>query len=224
MNQDNLKDFAYALAKGAVGMIPIVGAPASELLSVLVAPPLERRRDKWMTEIGELLRKLEQERQLDLEKLRDNQLFLDMVIQATQYALKTSDQEKKACFRNVIANTAIGESPEEAIAQVYLNLLDRYTVWHIRILVLFDDPEGWFQSRSARKPAPGSLSQLLLAAFPELTNQRAFYDLVWAELERDGMHKSGSLQTMMTSSGVFAGRTTEFAKRFLRFIKTDGFS
>lgn len=220
MNQDRLKDTAYAIAKGAVGMIPLAGAPASELLSLLVASPLERRRERWMTDVGERLHKLEQEGKVNLEELRDNDLFLDIVLQATQHALRTSDEEKRGHFKNVIENTAIGEAPEKAIAQVYLNLLDRYTVWHVRMLKLFDDPEEWLRSHSIPKPTAtmGSLFHVFHTAFPELSNQRAFCDLIWAELERDGMHKSGALETMISGGGMFASRTTEFGRGFLHFI------
>lgn len=222
MNRNIMKDAAYALVKGGVGMIPLAGAPASELLALLVAPPLEKRREKWMTDVGERLAELEKDERIHLEKLRDNEVFLDIVLQATHHALKTGEKEKLQYFKNVVANTALGESPEKAIAQIYLNLLDRYTVWHIRILLLFDDPESWFALNSAVKPniTMGGLSHVVRAAFPELEGQNEFCDLVWAELERDGMHNSGSLQAMMSSNGMFASRTTKFGKKFIKFIRT----
>lgn len=216
----NKQDIGYVFAKGLVGAIPYVGAPAAELLSLLVASPLEKRREKWMTDVGERLRKLEKERIIDLEKLQNNDLFADMVLQATHHAIKTSEIEKLLYFRNAIANTAIGNSPDKAIAQVYLNLLDRYTVWHMRLLSLFDNPELWLNRNGVAKPnaTMGSLALVLKAAFPELAHRHEFYNLVWNELERDGMHKSGSLQTMVSSAGMFAPRLTEFGKGFLRFI------
>jgi len=40
MGNQKAKDIGYALIKGAIGALPYVGAPASELLSVLIGPPM----------------------------------------------------------------------------------------------------------------------------------------------------------------------------------------
>jgi hypothetical protein len=41
-------DKAYAIARAAVGSIPIVGSAAVELLFSILAPPFEKRRSEWM--------------------------------------------------------------------------------------------------------------------------------------------------------------------------------
>jgi hypothetical protein len=220
MDKEKTKDIARALVKGGVGAKPLVGVPTVELLSVLVASPLEKRREGLFTNIGERLIKLEQEGKIDLEKLGENDQFIDIVLQACQNAIKSSETEKINCYKNIIENAALGEAPEKAVSQVYLNALDRYTSWHIKILVLFDDPRRWFDSRKVPTPnlTMGSLSSLLETAFPELKGRSDFYNLVWSELGRDSMHTSGSLQTMMSSGGMMTKRTTEFGRNFLRFI------
>lgn len=138
-----------------------------------------------------------------------------------QDAIKTSEAEKINCYRNVIENAALGETPGKAISQVYLNMLNRYTSWHIKILVLFDGPEQWFQKRNRAAPQlmMGSLSAMLETAFPELKGQRDFYNLIWSDLKLDGMHSTSELQTMMSSGGIMSPRTTGLAKNFLAFIK-----
>ena len=135
-------DVAYSLVKAGLGSIPIAGAAASELLALLVTPPLERRRNEWMNDLGERLRQLEQEKGLELESLSDNDLFIDTVLYATQLALRTSEKEKKEYLRNAIVNCALGDTPEQSLAKMFLNLIDQFTVWHLKILNLFDDPEG----------------------------------------------------------------------------------
>jgi hypothetical protein len=42
-------DVAHALAKGAISTVPLIGAPAAELFSLIVTPPLERRRAEWVS-------------------------------------------------------------------------------------------------------------------------------------------------------------------------------
>lgn len=42
-----LGDRLHTLAKVGIASIPVVGAAASELFIVILAPPLEKRRVKW---------------------------------------------------------------------------------------------------------------------------------------------------------------------------------
>ena len=87
MKKDKTKDITYSITKAGIGSIPIVGAAASELLGLLVTPPLEKRRGKWMLEIGERLKELEENHHIDLEQLSENETFIDIVLQTTQLVL-----------------------------------------------------------------------------------------------------------------------------------------
>ncbi|MFO7656665.1 MAG: hypothetical protein R6W78_06325 [Bacteroidales bacterium] len=220
MDKDQKKNIAYSIAKAGLGLIPIAGAAASELLQLLVTPPLEKRREKWMEEIGNKIRNLESNHQVDLESLQNNQIFLDVVLQTTQQALKTSQKEKLDYYKNAILNTAIGEHPEISEIQIFLNLISDYTVWHVKILKLFDNPTDWFKRYSLSTPnfISADLSSVLEIAFPELKDKRDFCNLIWDDLHRSGLHNSGNLQAMISGSGLMVSRTSEFGKKFLRFI------
>jgi hypothetical protein len=221
MDKDKLKDVGYAITKAGLGSIPIAGAAASELLSLIVASPLEKRRDKWMIEIGERLKKLEDKGTINLESLKDNPSFIDTILQTTQLAIRTSDNEKIGLFQNVLINSALIETPDQAETQIFLNLIETFTTWHIRILKLFDNPPNWLKSNNKTIPnfMGAGLSSILEIAYPELTGRSDFYNLIWDDLHRAGLHNSGSLKTIMSSNGLMANRTTEFGKRFLRFIE-----
>ena len=55
-------DVAHALTKAGLSMIPVVGGPAVEIFQHLVQPPLERRLNEWMEQVGEsprVLRRLQ---------------------------------------------------------------------------------------------------------------------------------------------------------------------
>jgi hypothetical protein len=45
--------------------------------------------------------------------LAQNEQFLDTIIQATSYAIKTSEAEKLNAFKNAVVNTAIDEAPDK---------------------------------------------------------------------------------------------------------------
>jgi len=49
-------DVAHALAKAVISEVPLIGAPAAELFSLVVTPPLERRRAERLNAIAERLK------------------------------------------------------------------------------------------------------------------------------------------------------------------------
>jgi hypothetical protein len=220
MKKETKDDISYSIAKAALGSIPIVGAAASELLQLLVTPPLEKRRNEWMIEVGEKLKQLEQKEELDLTKLASNDVFIDVVLQTTQLALLTSEKEKIQYFKNVILNSAVEENPNITEVHIFLNFISTFTIWHIKILKLFDNPEDWFKKNGKSMPSymAAGLSNVLEEAYPELTGKRDLYDLIWDDLSRAGLHKTSGLHTTMTGSGLMVQRTTPFGKEFLEFI------
>ena len=141
-----------------------------------------------MIEVGEKLKQIEQKEELDLTKLANNDVFIDVVLQTTQLALRTSEKEKIQYFKNVILNTAVDESPNITEVQIFLNFISNFTVWHIKILKLFDNPEDWFKKNGKSLPnyMAAGLSNVLEGAYPELTGKRELYDLIWDDLSRAG--------------------------------------
>lgn len=58
------------------------------------------------------------------------------------------------------------------------------------------------------------LSSILDLAYPELKGRREFYDLLWDDIKRAGLHKISELPITMTGSGLMVPRTTNFGKKF----------
>lgn len=223
INKTTGKDIVYAAVKAGVGSVPLIGSAASELLGLLVTPPIEKRRAEWMNDVGQRIKELEKSGRLDLNSLADNEQFVDTVLQATTYALKTSDELKIAALKNAIINTALNEAPDKTISQIFLNLIDSFTSLHIQILNLFNDPENWFKSNNKRLPnyMSAGLINVVTEAYPDLKGQNELLNIIWDDLKRAGLHNSGSLNTMMTGNGLLSQRTTDLGKEFLRFIKEE---
>lgn len=220
INKTTSKDILYAVTKAGLGSVPLAGAAASELLGLIVTPPLEKRRQKWMLEIGERLKRLEEKENIDLEGLSTNEQFIDTVLQATSLALKTSEKEKLIAFKNAISNTAIGEAPDKIKSQIFLTLLDSFTVWHLKILYFINDPKEWFKISEVSAPnfSMGSLSTVLKSAFPDLQDQDELLDVIWDDLHDAGFHRTSGLNSMMSGDGTLQNRTTNLGKEFLEFI------
>ena len=214
-------DGALAVARAGLGAIPIAGSASIELLTTIVTPPLEKRRNKWMQEVGEALRQLEENMGVVLESLSENDQFIDIAIEATQIAIKTSVQEKREALKNAILNVALPNPPEESLQNLFLSLIDTLTVWHLKLLELFNDPPEYIQKHRLQSGniSMGAMSHLVENVFPELKGRRDLYDLIWKDLYSRALVTTDGLHTMMTGSGIVTKRTTKIGILFLEFIK-----
>ena len=206
-------DAAYGIVKGLVGVVP----GAVEILERVFAPPIARRQREWARDVAESLRQLES-RGVRLDDLRDNPTFIDAVLRATDAAIRTSQQEKRQALLNAALNAASPGAPDAALQQMFIALIDRFTEWHLRILKLFAAPAEWRNSENQGLRDTNSLASLIEQAYPQLRGRRELYDLIWSDLHTAGFHRTGSLQTMMTSA--MAKRTTELGDAFLAFISS----
>ena len=99
-----------------------------------------------------------------------------------------------------------------------LNLLDKYTLWHIRILHLFRNPKA-FEQVDVSGVMMGSANIVVKQVYPEIANEPELLGKIVKDLQTDGMMPEGNfLGTMMTSSGIVSPRITELGSKFLDFI------
>ena len=213
-------DAANSLVRAGLGMIPLAGAPAVELLNYLVAPPLEQRRTEWFEQIGLRLQELEKKQGISLDGLRDNQCFIDIVMQATQVAMRTSQEEKRKALQNAAINSALSTAPEITLQQIFINYVDVFTVWHIKLLDLFNNPSEWAAKRKHQFPSlfAGGLSNIVESAFPELCGRRDLYDQIWKDLVIKGLVNTDTLHVTMSASGLMEKRTSSMGEQFMKFI------
>jgi len=204
-------DTAHVGAKAGLSAIPVVGGPAAELLQFLLQSPIEKRRDQWMLEVAEGLRTLEAEG-LRLEDLQSNDEFVSIVLQATHIALRTHQAQKRDALRNAVLNVANGSSVEDALQSLFLNLVDSFTEWHLRILKLFHAPPV------VPGLTMGGGANVLEYAIPELKGRRNYYDPIWRDLYLRGLVGSDSLHLTASAVTLSQKATTELGDKFLFFI------
>lgn len=204
-------DVAHALAKAGLSAVPLVGGPAVELFQLLVQPPLERRRQQWMQQVGEKLLELEV-KGLSLANLQENEQFVSAVMQASAAAIRTHKQEKLAALRNAILHIAKGEGPEETIQHLLLSFIDEFSEMHLRVLAF------------ARAPKPpdgmsgGGLGHVLENNIPSLRGHRTLYDQLWKDLYLRGLVNTEGLHVTMTGNGLAESRTSPLGETLLNFI------
>lgn len=216
-------DYVHSIVKTGLSAIPLIGGGASELFSLLIAPPVSKRRDKWLVQLAEGLEELKNNvPDFDMNSLVDNEVFITSVLHATQAAIRNHHEEKLLALRNAVLNSAAGIGIDDNIQLLFINLIDSLTPWHLRILHFFQSPGDWFAGNQQEAPNiyMGGPSQVLESAFPDLKGRRAFYDILIKDLYSSGLLSIESLHVMMSGDGAMAKRTTDFGDLFVSYVSS----
>lgn len=203
--------------KVGASLIPILGAPVIELMNMLVTPVLQERRDAWFKKLGERVKKLEEEGRVTYEELQNDNTFIDISIKATEIALKTHQEEKLEALRNALINSTLNNpSIDISLKQIFLNYIDIFTIWHIKLLKLFNNPkkyeEGFQYETTWHKT-------VIEHAFPELRGKEKFYITICKDLYLKDLITLDSLTVTMTKQGLFERRISQLGLDFLLFIE-----
>ena len=215
-------DYIHTFARSLISAIPVVGGAGAELFSMVIAPPIEKRRDEWMNDIAERLTRLEElYEEFSVQSLANNEVFITTVLHATTVAIRTHQVEKLEMLRNAVLNAALGIDVEDSIQLMVLRLVDDLTPWHLKFLKYLDAPRSYGEAKGIKYPtwSSGGPSSVIEHTFTELKGQRAFYDQLGNELNARGLISSPRFHMTMTAGGMFQSFTTEFGRSFLTFVE-----
>jgi len=217
-------DVARDAARAAISVVPMVGGPLQVAFEALFASPIEKRKEEWLQKLAEVVVELgERVSGLTPERLAQDDVFVTVVMQTSQIALRNHQVEKLEALRNAVLNSVLS-TIEEDEKFIFLRLIDQLTPVHLRTLKFLDDPKAWMQRHSMQNPgwSMGGVSTVLEHCFPQLRGRRDVYDQIASDLQTDGLVSSGSfLHVTMTAEGLFGSRTSIRGKAFLTFITTN---
>ena len=157
-------DTVEIVAKTALSVIPVGGALATSVYDTVKGNCLSKRQEKWKDALEERLSKLE----TTLEDIGNNEFFATALVKATELAMKTAREEKMAYLANSVVNSLTPDIDEEKLI-VFLSLLDKYTISHIKIIYFFNNPKR-FDGISSSSYMMGSPTTPLFQIYPELNN------------------------------------------------------
>lgn len=207
-----------------VNMVPVFGGTIAVALTVALNHTLNKRREQWFTELAEAVDELQDRFDgFDPAALAENEAFVDAVVTATRIVDRTPQREKIEVLRNAVLNSALPSALGEDVQQLYFTLIDDLTPTHMRLLTLLNDPPGWFDARpQLQRPQFGMSSNrtaLINAAMPDLGGMgQQMIERFYAALSDAGL-VNGALSGMMTAQGAWQSVTSEFAARFLAFVR-----
>jgi hypothetical protein len=125
--------------KAAIGSIPKWwAAPGAEILAMVIASPIEKRRDEFLEDMAWVIRETAARvDDLQPEKLAKNESFISAVAYAARIAMSTHQREKLEALRNAVLNVALSKTSDEEKHIVFLHLIETFSVTHFEILRLF---------------------------------------------------------------------------------------
>jgi len=215
-------DGAHKIGKALLSAVPVVGGPAVELFSVLIAAPLEKRRDEWLTSCVSGLKRLEEEfAGFKMEQLAEKEAFLTTFMHATKITTANHSKEKRRALRNAVLNSASPTPPDEDMQLIFVNLVDSFTSWHLRLMLACEDKWGWRANKEQENtelPSPHLIGPcpLIEALFPELAGKHDFYDHLLKDLVNRGLvvisKKPMSVKTIIYCTLVITPMGQEFRK------------
>ncbi|MGI0061201.1 MAG: hypothetical protein ACREBA_01975 [Nitrosotalea sp.] len=225
--------YLYAMVKGGLSSIPIAGGVISEIFSTVKTSPYNQRMRTFLQSVNERLVALEKNGKIDVESLVTNDEFFDIVIQATEIAVKNSQTEKLEALQNCVTNTALKINIDRDRKMMYLNIVNQITPSHLLVLRLIANPETAIrelvanQSRGVERNAQVSVLSDLRKF---LTLESEFFKMTVNELESWGIlqnvkseHSSGlaveNIELIIQGLiGNAQSRVTTRGHEFLRFI------
>jgi hypothetical protein len=219
-------DHAHTGVRALISAIPIVGSPFEIIFSKYYPSPIDKRRDNLLQSVYEGLEKLKQKYQdITPESLAKNDVFVTVLLNAISVAIRNHQKEKVEALRNAILNTAIRIDIDENMQMILLRYIDILTPLHLKMLALLENPKGYMEK--VGRPFPSDiistgLDAMIQHAIPELHRKREDVRIVFQDLYNNGLINTSPNSlggTMSVSdSGIFAQRTTDMARVFLRFI------
>jgi len=206
------REIVEVAAKTALSVIPIGGALITSVWDSIKSNCAQKRLIKWQS----LIEKQLSEVNATLEDVGNNENFTSAIFQATELAIKTSENEKREYLANAVLNSLTCPFEESAV-MMFFSMIEKYTLWHLKILDFFQNPKKFPQINEDHYYM-GSPKTPLFDVYPGLKNKEVYVDKIVKELYSDGLMNTPDLNCAVTSSGMVASRVTEIGEDFICFI------
>ena len=139
---------------------------------------------------------------------------------ASQSAIRNHQKEKMEALRNAVLNAALPNAPDDDLQLMFLDFVDTFTTWHLRILRFYNDPERWGGEKGyaysvlSLKSSPCFLEEI----FPDLKGRHSFYEQIIKDLVAHGLIGSEVLAATQFKIDFANAGITDLGNKLIRFI------
>ncbi len=204
-----LTDIVKGAAKGGASWLVPGSSPFISILDELRSGEYQRRFEDYQQKVDEQLRML---KDVQLQQLKDNQMFATVMYIAGQLALKTNET-KRQLLANAVVNTPSCTFSEDSVV-IMLNCFERYTLRHLRLLRFLQDPKEY-----KKKEDYYMTTSTMQIYYDYYSNDNEALDrIVVKDLYADGMITTDSLFVSATVDGCFEKKTTLLGDAMIDFF------
>lgn len=201
-------DRAYDTTRLLLSVFPY-GGLATEVLSLLLSPPVMRRRDEWYVQLASVVDEINRRtKNFDIETLHQNEQFISATIEATRIATSTHHAEKRTMLRNILVKIGMTCDIDEDLQFIYLRLVDSLAPIQIKVLEFF-----WRGNQRLAAINGGSLPmgnqqlEFVERVFPEIRGKGHLVEQMIQDLRSKGLCTAQSITAgmgsqVMTNHGI----------------------
>jgi hypothetical protein len=206
--QKGPEDQAYDAARLALSVFPLGGTTA-EILSLVLAQPLTRRRDEWFQVCAEVIDDIRARTEgFDFATLQANEQFISATIAATRIAAGTHSREKREMLRNILVKIGTSCDVDEDLQFLYLRLVEDLTPTHVKILEFFWRGNSRIVAvNGGVLPPSNHYEEFAYKLMPELAPKGPFVEQIIQDLRSRGLCNAQGLTSgmggqVMTNQGI----------------------
>jgi len=203
-----LTDIVKGAVKVGTSWLVPGSSPFIAILDELRSGEYQRRFEDFKEKVDEQLRML---KDVQLQQLKDDQMFATVMYIAGQLALKTNET-KRQLLANAVVNTSSCTLSEDSVV-IMLNCIEKYTLRHLRLLRFLQDPKEY------RKKDYYMTTSTMQIYYDYYSNDNEALDrIIVKDLYADGMISSDSLFGMATVDGCLEKKTTPLGDAMIDFF------
>ena len=192
---------------GASWLVP-GSSPFISILDELRSGEFQRRFEDFQEKVDEQLKMM---KEVQLQQLKDNQLFATVLYIAGQLALKTNEI-KRQLLANAVVNAPSCTLSEDSVV-ILLNCIEKYTLRHLRLLRFLQDPKEY---KKKNYYMTTSTMQIYYDCYSN--DNEALDRIVVKDLYADGMITTDSLFVMASVDGCLEKKTTLLGDAMIDFF------
>ncbi len=246
----SIGDYGHAsLNAGVTTIFSILFPPFAPIFSavfgtVILPPPISKRLNDLLFDIVKGLNELKQMHEnFEIEDLAQNESFLTTLIHAYELAIRTHQKEKLEALRNAVLNSALPTAPEDDIKIIFLNLIESFTVTHIKLLKFFNERRSkyWIDNLTSKidynfdfagysfrddvsvKVMTFEFGDVMATTFPDYIEKNMLYQYALKDLDSQGMvirDPGDTTFRVIPIDGHSDPQVQPFGKQFMEFIES----
>lgn len=183
---------------------------------------VESRRAVWFESLEKIMHRYSvangDSSMNDLLKRED---VVSMMLLTSEIAMRNHRREKLTALQNLFESYLKTSVDDDTICRNFALQLDRFSIWHLRILSILGDPKRWAKTKGVELPewSFGSASNLLEYAYTELDGAQDFYDPIAMDLHREGLLRTDNLHRIVPFIELFEPLATRMGTLFIEMTR-----